>query len=120
MISTSPTACVFRPIESRLYIADSGQPHHVRVFDVNPDDALTNSRVFCDGSRHGVPDVDALRLRRQPVVPARCDGIHVFNPAGERIGKILVPETPAKPVFRRAGMEMKSGSRPVIHYITSL
>ena len=43
------------PDEKLLYIADSGKPHHVRVFDVKPDNTLVNGRVFCTIDP-GVPD----------------------------------------------------------------
>jgi len=59
-----PNGLCFSPDESKLYIADSGKPHHVRVFDVNrmQEDRpvkvpweLINGRVFCVIDK-GVPD----------------------------------------------------------------
>jgi gluconolactonase len=50
-----PNGLCFSPDESKLYVADSGGPHHVRVFDVLPNNTLTNSRVFTV-INPGVPD----------------------------------------------------------------
>ena len=42
-----PNGIAFSPDGKRLYIADSGKPRHIRVFDVEADGGLSNSRVFC-------------------------------------------------------------------------
>lgn len=92
-----PNGLCFSPDEKRLYIDDSGKAHHVRVFDMNPDNTLANSRIFCVIEK-GVPD--GMRCDRDGNLWSTAgDGIYVYNPAGERLGKIAVPETPANLCF---------------------
>lgn len=97
-----PNGLCFSPDESKLYIADSGAPHHIRVFDVHPDGSLANGRVFCVIAP-GVPD--GIRCDRAGNLWSTAgDGVHVFAPNGALIGKIPVPETPANLCFGgRAG-----------------
>ncbi len=92
-----PNGLCFSPDESRLYIADSGKPRYVRVFDVNADNRLLNSRVFCKIDK-GVPD--GMRCDRHGnLFSTSADSIQIFSPSGELLGKIPVPETPANLCF---------------------
>lgn len=92
-----PNGLCFSPDESRLYIADSGTPHHIRVFDVMPDASLANGRVFCVIAP-GAPD--GIRCDRAGNVWSTAgDGVHVFASDGTLVGKIPVPETPANICF---------------------
>ncbi len=92
-----PNGLCFSPDEKLLYIADSGQPRHVRVFDVTADNRLENGRVFCQIDK-GVPD--GMRCDRHGnLFSSADDGIQIFAPDGTRLGKILVPETPANLCF---------------------
>jgi gluconolactonase len=92
-----PNGLCFSPDEKRLYIADSGKPHHIRVFDVTADGKLANGRFFCTISP-GVPD--GIRCdARGNVWSTAGDGIYIFSPEGKLIEKILVPETPANLCF---------------------
>ncbi len=88
-----PNGLCFSPNEKKLYIADSGKPHHIRVFDVIDGTKLANDKVFTVITP-GVPDgmrVDAAGN----LWSSAGDGVHVFSPAGEALFKIAVPETPA-------------------------
>jgi gluconolactonase len=92
-----PNGLCFSPDESRLYISDTSRSRHVRVFDVTADGHLANGRVFCQID-NGAPD----GIRCDPagnLFASAGDGVQIFNPAGERLGKILVPETPANLCF---------------------
>jgi gluconolactonase len=92
-----PNGLCFSPDEKQLYIADSGKPHHIRVFDLQRAGALANSRVFCV-IQPGVPD--GIRCDAGGRLWSSAgDGVQIFNPKGELIGKILVPETPANLCF---------------------
>lgn len=92
-----PNGIAFSPDEQRLYVADSGKPRHIRVFDVRPDGTVANGRVFCEIDK-GVPD--GIRCDADGRVWSSAgDGVHVFAPDGKLIGKILVPETPANLCF---------------------
>ncbi len=50
-----PNGLCFSPDEKKLYVADSGKPRHIRVFDVQPDGTLTGGAVFCQIDKGG-PD----------------------------------------------------------------
>ena len=92
-----PNGLCFSPDEKLLYIADSGKPRHVRVFDVTADNRLANGRVFCQIDK-GVPD--GMRCDRHGnLFSSAEDGIQIFAPDSTRLGKILVPETPANLCF---------------------
>ena len=92
-----PNGLCFSPDEARLYVADSGKPRHVRVFDVGKDGQLSNGRVFCAIDK-GVPD--GMRCDRHGNLFSTAEeGVQVFSPAGERLGMIPVPETPANLCF---------------------
>ena len=92
-----PNGLCFSPDEMKLYIADSGSPHHIRVFDVQKDGTLANGKVFCVIDK-GVPD--GIRCDgKGRVWSSAGDGIHIFAPDGSLIGKFFVPETPANLCF---------------------
>ncbi|MBI5775406.1 MAG: SMP-30/gluconolactonase/LRE family protein [Verrucomicrobia bacterium] len=92
-----PNGLAFSPDEKRLYIADSGAPKHIRVFDVQPDGTLAGGKVFCKIDK-GAPD--GIRCDAAGRVWSSAgDGVHVFAPDGSLIGKILVPESPANLCF---------------------
>ncbi len=98
-----PNGLCFSPDEKKLYIADSGKPHHIRVFDVNGDNTLSNDKVFCVIDKGG-PDGIRCDVEANLYSSAK-DGVHIFAPDGSLIGKILVPETPANLCF--GGKEKK-------------
>ncbi len=103
-----PNGLCFSPDEKKLYIADSGEPHHIRVFTVSrhllhAGDAyldgfeLKDGNVFC-AIDNGVPD--GIRCDSDGNVWSSAgDAIHVFSPEGKLLGKIPVPQTPANLCF---------------------
>ncbi|NBV85784.1 MAG: SMP-30/gluconolactonase/LRE family protein, partial [Verrucomicrobia bacterium] len=94
----------FSPDGKRLYVADSGAPKHIRAFDVGSGGRLENSRVFAKIDK-GAPD--GIRCDTEGRLWSSAgDGVHVFAPTGELLGKILVPEAPANLAF--GGPDMKT------------
>jgi gluconolactonase len=92
-----PNGITFSPDEKKLYVADSGKPRHIRVFDVQKDGTLAGGRVFCEIDK-GVPD--GIRCdNKGRVWSSAGDGVQIFSFDGALIGKILVPETPANLCF---------------------
>jgi gluconolactonase len=91
-----PNGLCFSPDESLLYINDTTRAH-IRVFDVGPNHALSNSRVFAENI--GIGDlatgelVDGMKLDEQGnVYVTGPKGVWVFGTDGEHLGTIEVPE----------------------------
>ena len=93
-----PNGIAFSPDEKLLYIADSGDPKNIRVFNVSEDgESINKGRVFAEISP-GVPD--GFRVDTDGnVFTSASDGIQVFTPSGVMLGKILVPERTANCAF---------------------
>ena len=93
-----PNGIAFSPDEKLLYIADSGNPKNIRVFNVSEDgESINKGRVFAEISP-GVPD--GFRVDTDGnVFTSASDGIQVFTPSGVMLGKILVPERTANCAF---------------------
>jgi gluconolactonase len=99
-----PNGLCFSPDERRLYVVASGAtPREIRVFDVAGDGrGLANGRLFVECGP-GIPD----GLRCDTDGNLWCgwgggegqDGVAVFNPAGQLIGRILLPERCANLCF---------------------
>ena len=85
-----PNGICFSPDESVLYVADTGEPGHIRAFDVVDDRGLANSRVFAVVSP-GKSDGFRADTEGNIFTSAR-DGVHMYSPEGELLGKILLPE----------------------------
>lgn len=92
-----PNGIAFSPDGKRLYIADAGKPRHIRVFDVQADGSLSNSRVFCVFDK-GVPD--GIRCDADGRVWSSAgDGVRIYDVSGKLLGTIPVPEVPANLCF---------------------
>ena len=92
-----PNGLCFSPDESLLYINDTTRAH-IRVFDVGPNHALSNGRVFAenigDGDLAKGGLVDGMKLDEQGnVYVTGPDGVWVFGTDGEHLGTIEVPES---------------------------
>jgi len=99
-----PNGLAFSPDESVLYVGDTGRthgefrPHQLIAFDVvNNAASLANPRVFAV-IEPWVPDGFRVDVDGNIYVTAG-DGIQVFNPKGEMLGKILTPEVAANCSF---------------------
>ncbi|MFM9973481.1 MAG: SMP-30/gluconolactonase/LRE family protein [Beijerinckiaceae bacterium] len=91
-----PNGLAFSPDEKRLYVSDTGRmfetdPTHIRAFDVDDSGKLSGGKVFQSVS-NGV--ADGMRVDSDGNLWSSAgDGVHCFDPSGELLGKILVPET---------------------------
>lgn len=112
-----PNGLAFSPDEKRLYVADSGTPRHIRVFDVGADGSLSRGEVFCKIDKGGP---DGIRVDRDGRVWSSAgDGVQIFAPDGGLIGKILVPEAPANLCFGgRDGKTLFITARKSLYSIT--
>ncbi|XP_070563514.1 gluconolactonase-like [Ptychodera flava] len=105
---SKPNGLAFSPNEQYLYITDSGAiqtpgswhpelPHHVLRYNVVDGKHLRNRQLFAvienvvNGDENpGIPDGIKLDQCGNLYVAAG-DGVQVFNPDGDLIGKILTP-----------------------------
>ncbi|MCB1112810.1 MAG: SMP-30/gluconolactonase/LRE family protein [Chlamydiales bacterium] len=103
-----PNGIAFSPDEKILYVIDSGAiqaprtyyehyPHAIYAWDVTDGKALSNKRLYADISP-GFPD--GMRLdNKGNIYVGALDGVHVLNPEGKLIGKILMPKETANLSF---------------------
>lgn len=102
-----PNGIAFSPDEKILYIIDSAaiqaprtyyekRPHAIYAFDVTAEGVI-NKRLFATISP-GFPD--GMRLDGSGnIYVGALDGVQVYNPAGELIGKIRMPKETANLTF---------------------
>jgi gluconolactonase len=91
-----PNGLCFSTDESLLYVNDT-EKAHIRVFDVQADGTIANSRVLADGigtASLEIGDlVDGMKLdERGNIWVTGPGGVLAFSPEGEHIGTIQVPE----------------------------
>jgi gluconolactonase len=93
----SPRGVALAPNQLKLYVVDGGaRIPNVRVFDVAGDGALRNGRVFAELQPNLVGFRAGLKTDESGNVwVAAAGGILVFDPSGERLGTVPVPETPS-------------------------
>jgi len=92
-----PNGLCFSPDESRLYVNDTTRAL-IRFYEVAPDGSLSNGRVFADGiessTEAGRPDGMKCDERGNVWVTAP-GGVWVFDPRGQFLGRLKVPEMAA-------------------------
>jgi gluconolactonase len=91
-----PNGLCFSTDESLLYVNDT-EKAHIRVFDVQADGSIANSRVLAEGigtASLEVGDlVDGMKLdERGNIWVTGPGGVCVFDAQGEHIGTVEVPE----------------------------
>ncbi|MBV8553045.1 MAG: SMP-30/gluconolactonase/LRE family protein [Acidobacteriaceae bacterium] len=91
---SQPNGLAFSPDGKHLYVDDSDQKN-IRVFNFSPDGNVSNEKLFGDENEAGgVPD--GMRVDQSGnlyVVGPR--GIWVWDPQGNHLGTIIMPEQPA-------------------------
>ncbi|HUN49816.1 MAG TPA: SMP-30/gluconolactonase/LRE family protein [Candidatus Sulfotelmatobacter sp.] len=101
-----PNGLCFSPDERRLYVVESGStPRRIWVHDVIDDgNRLTNARIFVDAGPDGAPDgfrcdVDGNLWAGWGGMNPGLDGVMIFSPSGQAIGRIALPERCANLCF---------------------
>jgi gluconolactonase len=103
-----PNGICFSPDYKKVYICDTGDPRDIQVFDVVDGKTIRNKRQFTNMTMPGKGPglADGIRCDVDGNVWAGAgrggpgyDGVHVFTPAGERIGMIVLPEICANICF---------------------
>ncbi|MBX3743966.1 MAG: SMP-30/gluconolactonase/LRE family protein [Verrucomicrobiae bacterium] len=108
-----PNGLCFSPDYRKLYVADTGRPRDIAVWDVVDGRSLARRRQFVamamekrtvqgrsgprtlggNGGSDGIrTDVDGNVWSAAGWVGDGYDGVHIFAPDGARIGMILLPE----------------------------
>ncbi|HSY89966.1 MAG TPA: SMP-30/gluconolactonase/LRE family protein [Candidatus Binatus sp.] len=93
---TQPNGLAFSPDGKHFYVDDSEQ-RNIRVYDVAPDGTLRNGRIFGEepgGKGDGVPDGIKVDKNGNLFVTGP-KGIWVWDPKGNHLGTIVMPEQPA-------------------------
>ncbi|MFW6598057.1 SMP-30/gluconolactonase/LRE family protein [Propionibacteriaceae bacterium Y2011] len=84
-----PNGLAFSADEHTLYVVDTRRKH-LRRFTVEPDLKLSGGEVFATCDSGGF---DGIRLDvAGRIWAAAPDGLHVFDPDGTLLGKLLLPE----------------------------
>ena len=101
----APNGLCFSPDEKKLYIVESrSEPRRILSYDVTGDGTkLANRKILIDAGPHGTPDgfrcdIDGNLWCGWGMTPA-LDGVMVFSPQGEPIGRIALPERCANVCF---------------------
>jgi len=90
-----PNGLAFSPDESLLYIDDTDRAH-IRVFDVNPDGTISNGRLFVDVEGDEEGNADGMKVDTEGnIYVTGPGGISVYDPSGEKLGRIDIPEVSA-------------------------
>jgi len=93
---SQPNGLAFSPDGKRFYVDDS-ERRNIRVFDFTSAHALANGRIFAEepgGKDDGVPDGMKLDEAGNIYVTGP-KGIWVWDPKGNHLGTIILPEQPA-------------------------
>jgi gluconolactonase len=100
-----PNGICFSPDYKKLYVCDTGSARDVQVFDI-VDNKIRNRKQFTDMKLNGkAGGGDGLRADVDGNIwiggngGPGYDGVHIFNPAGQRIGLIRLPEICANVCF---------------------
>lgn len=101
---SKPNGLCFSPDESLLYVVDTGStPRVIRVYDVVGGTPVAHGRLFIDmspGTSDGIRcDADGNVWAAAGNGGEGFDGVHIFAPNGDLIGKILLPEKCANLCF---------------------
>ncbi len=100
-----PNGLAFSPDERVLYaVASRARPRQVWAYDVVDGVRLANGRMLIDAGPEGTPDgfrvdEDGNLWCGWGMGRPELDGVMVFNPAGEPIGRIQLPERCANVCF---------------------
>ena len=91
-----PNGICFSPDESVLYVADTGAPGNIRAFDVREGAGVSGTARLANGRVFAIVSPgksDGFRCDTQGnIFTSAWDGIQVYSPKAELLGKILVPE----------------------------
>ncbi len=85
-----PNGLSFSPDEKVLYVANTQGSPGVYAFDVQPDGALDNRRVFVN--LFGWPDGIKMDMKGNLYVTTNSSELQIFDSTGKQLGKFFIPE----------------------------
>jgi len=113
-----PNGVCFSPDYKKLYAADTGASHYgaqvpavIKVWDVVDESRLANPKIFASmamdlNGENKVGFADGIRCDIEGNIWSSAgwvgegyDGVHVFNPQGQRVAQIKLPELCANLAF---------------------
>ncbi|HYO83642.1 MAG TPA: SMP-30/gluconolactonase/LRE family protein [Bryobacteraceae bacterium] len=92
-----PNGLCFSPDESKLYVADSGKPRHIRIFNVDRNGSVSGGEVFATIDKGGPDGIRCDAAGR--IWSSSGDGAQIFSPDGKLLARILLPEAAANLTF---------------------
>jgi gluconolactonase len=95
-----PNGLCFSPDESKLYVADSGAPRHIRVFPVTGG-SVGAGAVFAKIDKGGPDGIRCDMAGR--VWSSSGDGAQIFSSEGKLIARVLLPQAAANLAFGGKG-----------------
>ncbi len=114
-----PNGLCFSPDESRLYVADSGKPRHIRVFKVTAGGEVSGGEVFAAIDKGGPDGIRCDEGGR--VWSSSGDGVQIFSPQGRLVARVLLPESAANLAFGgRAGRTLFLTARKSLYAVETL
>jgi gluconolactonase len=97
-----PNGICFSPDYKKVYIADTGMPHDIRVYDIDGKSLKNGKRLLTMMAPGGAGNAAADGMRCDEDGNLWCGatpGVQVITPNGELIGAIRMPETCANMSF---------------------
>lgn len=114
-----PNGLCFSPDESKLYVADSGAPRHIRVFPVSKNGEVGAGSVFAKIDKGGPDGIRCDSAGR--VWSSSGDGAQVFSAEGQLIARILLPQAAANLAFGgRKGRTLYLTARTSVYAVETL
>lgn len=102
-----PNGLAVSPDQSKLYVDDSSELRHIRVFDVEPHGVVNGGRIFAELHGPGRAAPDGIKIDESGnVFCAAAQGVWVFSSAGVHLGTIRTPEKPSNCSF--GGIDSKT------------
>jgi gluconolactonase len=94
-----PNGLCFSADERQLFVNDT-ERMHVRVFDVQPDGRLANSRTWAETRGEGAGAPDGMKIdSAENLWCCGPGGLHVFDKAAHCLGVVRTPQVPANFTF---------------------
>jgi gluconolactonase len=116
-----PNGAALSPDEKTLYVANSDPARAIwMAYDLQPDGALANGRVFYDATANVTPEFtglpDGMKVRADGILFATGpSALYIFHPDGTLLGKVITGVPNSNCAFGNGGKALYITSN---HYLT--